>query len=112
MCIYLYLCTSIYIHVCTYISVHKSTYIHICIYLHIYIFIYMYISVHCHDHHQVCIPVWCDDMISCLVLAQSGKFPLHLAVRQHVGFEVVKTLLDAFPDALRTPDRVRCKTMG
>jgi len=42
------------------------------------------------------------------VLTQSGQLPLHHALEQHVGLEVVKALLLAFPDAVSTSDKVHC----
>ena len=55
----------------------------------------------------VCHYVYFADVAHCL--AQYGQLPLHDAVENQAGPDVVALLLQAYPDAASIPDQVGCE---
>ena len=54
-----------------------------------------------------CLPLYFADVAHCL--AQYGQLPLHDAVENQAGPDVVALLLQAYPDAASIPDQVGCE---
>jgi len=87
-------------------------YAYICIcmhkFIHMYIYIYMYVCISTRiSSTPTCLYEYAADLAH--FLAQSGQLPMHLAVANQAGPEVVVLLLQAYPDAASKADEVGCE---